>query len=101
MAAVEPGLASALGSAGSVALVTTRGAEREFLALARARTFVLSGRTFTIVGGVAVDEAFLARLARDRAIVVALHYPGGELSTVPARAGPRRTTPPSASSTCR
>ena len=81
----EPDLASALGSAGSVALVATRGAEREFLALARARTFLLSGRSFTIVGGVAVDETFLARLARDRTIIVALHYPGGDLSTVRER----------------
>jgi signal transduction histidine kinase len=78
----EPGLAPALGSAGSVALVAIRGAERAFLALARARTFLLSGRSFTIVGGVAVDETFLARLARDRTIIVALHYPGGDLSTV-------------------
>jgi signal transduction histidine kinase len=78
----EPGLAPALGSAGSVALVATRGAEREFLALARARTFLLNGRSFTIVGGIAVDETFLARLARDRTIIVALHHPGGDLSTV-------------------
>ena len=77
----EPGLATALGSAGNVAFVATRGPEREFPALARARTFLLSNRSFTIVGGVAVDEAFLARLARDRAIVVSLYYPGGELST--------------------
>ena len=77
----EPGLAAALGSAGSVALVTARGPDREFLALARARTFLLSGRSFTIVGGVAVDEAFLARLARDRAIVVSLDQTGGDRST--------------------
>jgi signal transduction histidine kinase len=81
----EPGLAAALGSAGSVAFVATRGPEREYPALARAGTFLLSGRSFTIVGGVAVDEAFLARLARDRAIIVSLHYPGGELSTAPRK----------------
>jgi len=81
----EPGLASALQTAGGVAFVTTRGAEREFLALARAESLVIGGRTFTIVGGVAVDQAFLARLARDRAIVVSLRYPGGELSTVPQK----------------
>jgi signal transduction histidine kinase len=69
-----------------VALIAARSPEREFPALARARTFLLSGRSFTIVGGVAVDEAFLTRLARDRAIIVSLHYPGGELST--ARANP-------------
>jgi signal transduction histidine kinase len=81
----EPGLASALQSARGVAFVTTRGAEREFLALARAESLVIGGRTFTIVGGVAVDEAFLARLARDRAIVVSLRYPGGQPLTVPRK----------------
>ena len=95
---VESGLASALHSARGVALVTTRGAEREFLALARAESFVISGRTFTIVGGVAVDEAFLARLARDRAIAVSLRYPGAEPLTVPPKAGHDRTTPRSANS---
>jgi signal transduction histidine kinase len=79
----EHGLASALQSARGVAFVTTRGAEREFLTLARAESLVIGGRTFTIVGGVAVDEAFLARLARDRAIVVSLRYPGGQRLTVP------------------
>ena len=82
---VESGLASALHRARGVALVTTRGADREFLALARVESFVVSGRTFTIVGGVAVDEAFLARLARDRAIVVSLRYPGAEPLTVPRK----------------
>jgi signal transduction histidine kinase len=61
--------------------VIARGPEREFLSLTRAEPFVVSGRAFAIVGGIAVDEAFLARLARDRAIVVTLSYPGGELST--------------------
>ena len=78
---VESGLATALNNAHGVALVTTRSPEREFLALARAESFVISGREFTLVGGIAVDEAFLARLARDRASAVTLRYPGGELST--------------------
>jgi signal transduction histidine kinase len=78
---LESGLASALTDARGVALVATRSADREFLALARAESFVISGRPFTIVGGVAVDESFLARLARDRAIVVSLRYPGANLST--------------------
>jgi signal transduction histidine kinase len=72
-------------------LVATRSADREFLALARSESFVISGRPFTIVGGVAVDEAFLARLARDRAIVVSLQYPGGNLST----AAQQQPPPPS------
>jgi signal transduction histidine kinase len=78
---IDLGLLSALSAARDVALVVTRGPEREFLALARAQPFVVSGRPFTIVGGTAVDQPFLARLARDRAIVVTLSYPGGELST--------------------
>jgi len=78
---LESGLASALTDARGVGLVATRSAEREFLALARSESFVIGGRPFTIVGGVVVDEAFLARLARDRAIVVSLRYPGGNLST--------------------
>jgi signal transduction histidine kinase len=78
---VESGLASALTSVGNVALMTTRGADREFLALARLEPFQIGGRSFTIVGGIAVDEGFVARLARDRAIVVSLIYPGGGLST--------------------
>jgi signal transduction histidine kinase len=82
---IESGLAAALEreSTRGVALVTTRSAEREFLALARAEAFTLSGRAFTIIGGVAVDEAFLARLARDRTTAVSLRYPGGELTTAP------------------
>ena len=74
----ETGLASALRRAGEVALVTTRGADHEFLALARVESFVISGRTFTIVGGMAVDDGFLARLAREPATVVSLRYPGAE-----------------------
>ena len=78
---LEPGLASALMNATGPAFVTTRNAEREFLALARVQPLQIGGRTFTIIGGTVVNEAFLARLARDRAIVLSLTYPGGELST--------------------
>ena len=98
MAASSRDWRPALHSARGVAFVTTRGAEREFLALARAESFRIGGRTFTIVGGVAVDEAFLARLARDRAIVVSLRYPGGRAVDGSHEGRTRRTTPPSASS---
>ncbi len=84
---LEPGLPSAVAEAGSVALVAARAPERDFLALARAEPVQIGGRTFTIVGGLAVDEAFLARLARDRAIVVALQYPDGQLATGDADIG--------------
>jgi hypothetical protein len=42
--------------------VTARGPEREFLVLARAEPFGIAGRAFTLVGGVAVDDSFFARL---------------------------------------
>jgi signal transduction histidine kinase len=86
---IEAELVPALRKAGDVALVTTRSADREFLALARVEPVVVSGRTFTIVGGVAVDRDFLTRLARDRSIVLSLTYPRGELSTADSR--PDRT----------
>jgi signal transduction histidine kinase len=79
---VESGLAPLLESAYGPAFVTAQDAERRFLALARVESLEIASRPFSIVGGVAVDEAFLARLARDRAIVVSLTFPGGELSTV-------------------
>ena len=79
---IEPGLPAALTETRGVALVIARGPEREFLTLARAEPFVISGRTFTLVGGITVDDAFLKRLARDREIVVTLRYPGAVLSTI-------------------
>ena len=78
---VEAGLPAALANANGVAFVMARNPAREFLTLARVEPFAISGRPFTLVGGITVDEAFLARLARDRAIVVTLRYPGGALST--------------------
>jgi signal transduction histidine kinase len=81
---VDAGLVPALSRARGPTFVLMRGPERELLVLARANTFSLSGRTFSLVGGVAVDEAFLASLARDRSIAVTLRYPGGTLSAGPA-----------------
>ena len=83
---LDADLPSALASA-PVALVAARAPDREFLALARARSFTIADRRFSLIGGVTVDEAFLARLARDREIVVSLIYPGGELSTVRLKRG--------------
>jgi len=78
---VKAGLASALTSARGPALVETRDASRTFLALARVEPFTIADRRFTIVGGITVDEGFLARLARDPSIVVSVSYPGGLLTT--------------------
>jgi signal transduction histidine kinase len=79
---VEAGLTNALVSMRGPAFVAARSAEREFVALARAETFQIGDRSFTLVGGIALDEAFLARLARDREIDVALEVPGGRLTSV-------------------
>ena len=74
--------------------ILSSGPERDALALGRSQSFSIGDQTFTLTGGVAVDEAFLARLARDRAIVVSLRYPGGEMSTV--RLKPDTTADPTA-----
>jgi signal transduction histidine kinase len=92
---VEPGLTEALALAlkrgpSGIALLKTRSAGgEEFLSLVRSETLQLGGRTFTIIGGDAVDQLFLASLARDRAIVVSLTYPGGGIASAnqPASTG--------------
>jgi signal transduction histidine kinase len=92
---VEPGLTEALALAlkrgpRGIALLKTRSAGgEEFLSLVRSETLQLGGRTFTIIGGDAVDQLFLASLARDRAIVVSLTYPGGGIASAnqPASTG--------------
>ena len=78
---IDAALAPALSRTRAVTFISARTPEREFLALARVESFVISGRTFTIVGGVRVDEPFLSRLARDQSIVVSLIAPGHELTT--------------------
>lgn len=78
---IEPGIAKALADIPGVALLTTFTSERDFLALARSESFHVGGRTFSLIGGIAVDETFLANLARDRAIVVSLNYAGVRLSS--------------------
>ncbi|HEY9464037.1 MAG TPA: hypothetical protein VIR54_13160, partial [Vicinamibacterales bacterium] len=58
------------------------GSDRDLLVLGMRDSFLVGDQTFTLIGGIAVDQAFLARLARDPAIVVSLQYPGGEISSV-------------------
>jgi signal transduction histidine kinase len=82
---LEAGLTAALADAHTVAtLLTARAPDGEFLVLARNESLEIAGRMFTLVGGVTVDGAFLARLARDREIVVSLSHPGGGFSSNPA-----------------
>ena len=73
---MEPGLTAKLAKTmkdapNGVALLTTLSPEREFSSLVRGESFQIGGRTFTLVGGVAV-RSFLARLARESAIAVSL-----------------------------
>ena len=67
--------------------IISTGSDRDLLALGGRKSFTIGEQTFTMTGGIAVDQAFLARLARDRAIRVTLRYPGGELSTGKKDAG--------------
>ena len=57
------------------ALVRAAAAEGPFLALVTSDSFSISGKPFRLVGGVTVDSAFLARLARDPELGVQLALP--------------------------
>jgi signal transduction histidine kinase len=73
---MEPGLPLQLAQApNGMALVAARTAEGPFVALARLDSLPLGDRRFTLVGGIAVDTGFLARLAPDSAFTVALELP--------------------------
>jgi len=62
--------------------IVSSGPGRDQLALAKRETFTVGDQKFTLIGGIAVEQEFLARLARDPAILVSLRYPGGEMSSV-------------------
>jgi signal transduction histidine kinase len=56
-------------------LVRASAAEGPFLTLVTSDSLEVSGKRFRVVGGVAVDSAFLARLARDPELGVGLRLP--------------------------
>jgi len=77
----DPALPRLLAAApGRTALVQARTAEVPFLALARVDSVRLGGRAFTLVGGIAVDSSFLARLTPDPELMVAVALPGDSSS---------------------
>ena len=79
----DPALPRLLAAApGRTALVQARTAEVPFLALARVDSVRLGGRAFTLVGGIAVDSGFLARLTPDPELMVAVALPGDSSSVV-------------------
>jgi signal transduction histidine kinase len=84
---LDPALPRLLaGSPGGIALVQAWTPEAPFLALARVDSLRLGGRRFTLVGGVAVDSGFLARLARDSELVVSVALPPDTLTGVDSAA---------------
>jgi signal transduction histidine kinase len=64
------------------ALIQARGPDTTFLALARVDSLRLGGRRFTLVGGIAVDSGFLARLTPDSELTVALALPPDTASRI-------------------
>jgi len=62
------------------ALVEARTAEAPFLALARVDSVRVGGRLFNLVGGMAVDSSFLARLMPDSELTVAVELPSDTAS---------------------
>jgi signal transduction histidine kinase len=83
--AVLRGLAAMSGRA---ALVWGRTPEGPLLALAREDSVHVGARRFVLVGGLAVDSAFLGALARDPAVQVVLELPDTTLAATAPVAGP-------------
>ena len=79
-----PGLRERLAAAGDgAALLRARTAEGSVLVLARQEPFRAAGREFAVIGGVAVDSVFIARLARDPALRVTLAAAGAPAGPPP------------------
>jgi len=79
----DPALPRLLAAApAGTALVEARGAEAPFLALARVDSLRVGGRLLTLVGGMAVDSSFLARLTPDSELTVAVALPSDTSAAV-------------------
>lgn len=73
---LEPGLPRALAAAqGGIALIQARTPEAPMLAIARLDSLRLGGRRFTLIGGIALDSAYLAALSPDSELTVAVRLP--------------------------
>ncbi len=80
---LEPDLPRLLAAApGGAALIQARTPEGVMVALARVDSLRLGGKRFTLVGGAAVDSAFVARLARDSELTVSVALPPDTLERV-------------------
>jgi signal transduction histidine kinase len=67
---LDPDLARSLVIARGAVLVRVRAPDGPFLTLARIDSVQIADRKFDLVGGIAVDSAFLQRLVRDAGVVV-------------------------------
>lgn len=65
----------------SLTIVSVRVPEGRFLALAREDSLNVAGRHLTLIGGVAIDRAMLARLTADSAMSLSLVTPNGMISS--------------------
>jgi len=65
----------------SLTIVSVRVPEGRFLALAREDSLNVAGRRLTLIGGVAIDRAMLARLTADSAMTLSLVTPDGMISS--------------------
>jgi len=74
-----PGLLSGV-SGENAALVSMRSPEGPFLAFARVDSIRISGKWFTMIGGMRVEGSFVSRLERGEDLTVRLVYPGGILT---------------------
>jgi signal transduction histidine kinase len=73
---LEPQLPTLLASAADrPTVVKVRAPEGPILVLARMDSLRIGSRAFTLVGGIAIDESFLSRFARDSEVTVSLVTP--------------------------
>ena len=81
----EPGVAALVeGSPDGTALLRASAPSGPFLVLARTAPVRVGSRSLVLVGGVAVDSAFLVRLVPGREVGLRLSVPGSSLLMVPA-----------------
>jgi signal transduction histidine kinase len=79
---LEPGLPQLLSrSSNRSTVVSVRAPEGPFLALAREDSVNVGERHLTLVGGMAIDRAFLRRFARDSDVTLSLVTPEGAVSS--------------------
>lgn len=81
---LEPDLPALLAAAGGAALVRARTPDGGMVAFVRVDSIRLGGRIFTMVGGIAVDSLFLARLTPGGELTVSVALPDSVIGAAPA-----------------